>query len=294
MRFSDFLCKLYERFSCTNQGQFVLELISALCGEVDPIRANRPSDYAFSDCLPSGLSGSDATSRKRLYGNSNRYKGLTGPVKRHIQASATKESFIAYCEASVSIDAFQALCKDFNVSHDLGRALIYEGIYVQFLEFAKSSDDSVADSFIADYVTAQLMKAPVLDDTDIAKPNSKPICAGDDILVVRQATTRPCQAAFYDKLTHYWVVKNSGVAVWDGRYMEFINHNKTPLKLTSTRFDIIKTPPGGEVTITVDIDARHMEGTHEIILDMKDSEGRLCFPDKRAELRLSVAVGWRK
>ena len=294
MRFCDFLNKLYERFPCSNQGQYVLEIFSALCGETNPVNSNKPSDYAFSSHLPSGLSGNDQTSRKRLYGGTSRYKGLTNPVKKHIKNHANRETFVAYCEASVAVEDFSALCGDFGVSVDAGRNKVFDGIFEQFIEFAKATSDNTSDSFVADYVT-ELIMSPVNKAVEAkeAETTSAPLCAGDDVRLLRQIPSQPHQAAFYEKLTHRWVLKNVGVAVWDGRYMEFINGEQTPLK-TKARIEIEKTPPGGEVTITVEIEARHIEGIHDIIMDMKDSEGRLCFPDKRAELHLSVTVGWKK
>jgi hypothetical protein len=297
MRFCDFLNKLYDRFPCSNQGQFALEIFSALCGETNPVKANRPNDFAFSSYLPSGLSGSDQTSRKRLYVKSNRYKGLTSPIKVHILANASKATFIAYCEALISAEALKGLCDDFSVSADVGRALAFEGLFAQFLEFAKSGRDSVPDTFVADFVTERLMNPPEKTaEKEEADAAPVPLCAGDDFRLIRQNPSRPHKAAFYGVLTHHWVIKNSGEAVWDGRYMGFVNVGETPLKLRpeGTRIDIEKTPPGGEVTITINVEVRHIEGTHEILLDMRDSEGRLCFPDKRAELRLPVTVGWTK
>lgn len=297
MRFCEFLNKLYVRFPCSSQGQFVLEIFSALCGETDPINSNRPSDYAFSDFLPAGLSGNDATSRKRLFGNTDRYKGLTKPIKRHVKENSDKAAFISYCEAYVSIENFKGLCDDFGVSSDTSRVLVFEGVFGMFLEFARSGTDSALNTFVADFVTDRLMNpTEERNETDKVESISAPICAGDDFLLVRQAPAQPHKVKFYETVTHHWVIKNNGVAIWDGRYMDFVNIRETPLKLKSevNRIEIKKTPPGGEITITLNVEARHIEGTHEIIMDMKDCEGRLCFPDNRAELRLPVIVGWKK
>jgi len=73
MRFCEFISELYKHFPCSNQGQFVLEIFSALCGETNPSGANqgsssRTNDYKFSPLLPVGLGGFDSTYRKRLYG----------------------------------------------------------------------------------------------------------------------------------------------------------------------------------------------------------------------------------
>lgn len=295
MRFCDFINTLYERFPCSNQGQFVLELFSAACGEPDPVQANKPDDYAFSTFLPSGLSSTDATSRKRLFGNTSRYKGLTSPIRKHVKTSANKDTFISYCEASVSVESYQTMCSDFGVSPDSGRHLVFEGIFELFLEFAKATADNVPDVFVADYVTDRLMNTSAIEaPDDKVTVEQCPLCAGDDLTVVRETPSHPHKVKFYDTLIHNLVLKNNGTAVWDGRYMDFINCTQTPLKMATTRIDIKKTPPGGEVVITANVEARHIEGKHEVILDMKDNEGRLYFPDKRAELHLEVTVGWTK
>ena len=172
MRVCDLMNKLYERFPCSNQGQFVLEIVSALCGETDSVNTNRPGDFAFSDCLPAGLSGNDATSWKRLFGNTSKYKGLTKPVKKHILANAKKEAFVAYCEAHVSGADFQLLSDDLSVSSSVGRALVFEGIYEVFVEFAKSNTDSAPDSFIAAFITERLAN-PTVESVETKKTDMK-------------------------------------------------------------------------------------------------------------------------
>jgi hypothetical protein len=195
----------------------------------------------------------------------------------------------------MSVEQFKYLCDDFGVSADTSRAIVFEGIFASFVEFARSSMDSAPDTFVVDFVTDRLMNPPVETSmSEDAELISAPICAGDDFHLIRQTSTQPHKAKFYDTFTHQWVIKNSGLAIWDGRYMDFINGGETPLKIATPRIDIKKTPPGGEVVVTVKVEARHIEGSHEIIMDMKDCEGRLCFPDKRAELRLPVIVGWTK
>ncbi|MDR3093690.1 MAG: hypothetical protein LBU62_03470 [Bacteroidales bacterium] len=272
----------------------MLEIFSALCGEANPINACEPEKYQFSPFLPAGLSGTDATSRKRLFGNTNRYNGLTKPIKAHIIKCNCKETLIAYCEATISIEDFPKLCSDFGVSGDVTRSLVFLGIFEQFLQFAKSGEDSVSDTFIADFVVEQIMHPIHVEEVTPVPADAPltPLCAGDDAQLIRQKPNQASQRAFYAIFSHYWVIKNCGVAVWDGRYMDFMNCESTPLKLTNSRIDIKKTPPGGEVEIAINVDVQHIEGAHEIVLDMKDCEGRLCFPDKRVELRLPVTVGW--
>lgn len=199
MRFCDFLNKMYERFPCSNQGQFVLEIFSALCGETDPISSNHPCKYMFSNCLPSGLCGTDPTSRKRLYGTSSRYKGLTTPIKKHIKTHANKHSFIGYCEANVSVEHFRVLCDDFGVSTGVDRSLFFESIFEMFSEFSRSATDSASDIFVSAFVINRLMNPPEktlgIEKNKTATP---PICAEDDFLIVRQSPLHPHTVKFYD------------------------------------------------------------------------------------------------
>lgn len=294
MRFCDFANTLKKHYACSSKERFALDAFAALCGESNPIEAN--DQLGYSSCLPLGLCGDDATYRKLLFnGNNKKYNGLSAPIKSHIRQHGNKAAFIAYSETAVSALSFSSLCSDFGVSSDVGKTLVFEAVYEQFMEFARATDDNTTDTFVADFITQKLMNLP--DETaEIEKTDapSAPLCAGDDIRLVRQNPSCPQKAAFYGNLTHHWVIKNIGVAVWDGRYMDFVNSENTPLKMATSQIEIKKTPPGGEVTISVQVEVRHIEGTHEIVLDMKDSEGRLCFPDKRAELRLPVIVGWTK
>lgn len=294
MRFCDFITTLKKHYASSSKERFALDAFAALCGEVNPIGVN--DQFGYSPYLPQGLCGNDATYRKLLFSEKNKkYNGLSAPIKAHVLQNGNKTTFIAYSETVVSTLAFAALCTDFGVSPDTRKSLVFEAVYEQFMEFARATDDNTPDAFVAVFVTEQLVnQVAEIAETKKGGASSAPLCAGDDIRLVRQNPSHPHTAAFYDRLIHHWVIKNTGVAVWDGRYMEFVNSGQTPLKMATSRIEINKTPPGGEVTISVQVDARHIEGTHHIVLDMKDGEGQLCFPDKRAELQLTVTVGWKK
>lgn len=293
MQFCDFISRLKRHYACSSQGSFALNLFAALCGDSNPIVSNKQDGY--SHCLPAGLSGNDTTYRKALFNSQNKkYRGLSSPIKAYVIQKSNKDTFIAYSETAVSSEGFKGLCDDFGVPLNTARALLLEAIFEQLLEFSKSGIDSTSDTFVADFITERLMNPhdePLI--TEVANNAFNPIYSGDDFSLVRQVPSYPCKATFYDKLTHCWVVQNSGIAVWNERYMEFVNADQTPLKVVVTRIEIKKTPLTGEVAISVDIEARHSEGVHEIILDMRDRDGRVCFPDKRAELHLLVAVGWK-
>jgi hypothetical protein len=270
IQFCDFITKLKPCFTDQSQDIFVLDIFSALCNGDRPV----------------GLSGIDASHRKALFNKGGKYRGLTKPIKAHIRENNNSETFIAYCESSVATSKFGELCTAFDAPHNTSRTMLFKAIFANFVEFAKSSDDFTSNTFIMDF----LNNPPIEYSTD--EDNSlSPISAGDNFTLVRQTLTYPYTQEIYKTFTHHWIIKNTGSAIWDNRHMDFVNRGQIPLKLTNnSKLNIEKVLPNNETTITIEVETRHMEGEYEIILDMENSEGRLCFPDKRAELRLPVTV----
>jgi len=293
MRFNEFINKLYEAFPCSNQGQFVLEIFSALCGETNPAAANQESsnkakEFRCSDFLPSGLTGYDPTYRKRLFSGGKKYRGLSGPIKTHIQRHKNKETFIAYCNSAISFDAFPKLCDSFGLPVSLNRAVVFEGLYEQFIEFAISQNDDV--SFILPDVINRLQNNPPNNTEVNTTEDFSPLYPGDDILLLSEFPEGHHQVTFYEIFNHQWTIKNIGKITWTDRFFEFTNRSATRIRPTETRIAIPTTAPGDEVTLTATIDARHFEGTFEAIWEMKDRNGRLCFPDKSKALKLVAIV----
>lgn len=163
MRFCDFLNKLKPRFACRNQEIFVTGIFSALCDGDTPV----------------GLTGYDATYRKLLFsGNNKKYNGLSMPIKTHVLENKNKDTFIAYCDESVSLKEYPALCGDLAVEIDTDRSILFEAIYEQFLEFARCKDDN-ATPVIPDKVY-ELARLRVTTDTVSAAP----FYGGDDFAVI--------------------------------------------------------------------------------------------------------------
>jgi hypothetical protein len=52
------------------------------------------------------------------------------------------------------------------------------------------------------------------------------------------------------------------------------------------------TKPGETPALTVRFDARGQDGTYEAIWQMKDHEGRLCFPNKDG-LKMLITVSFK-
>jgi len=152
MRFCEFIDALFKESSCSSQGQFVLEIFSALCGEPSPKTTNHEAvnsnDTAIcSPFLPVGLSNpSDASYRKQLFQNRNN-KGksaLSARIRTEILKAQNQETFISYCKStfSESEKVTRLLCKNLGIS-DKPRDVLFTAIYDQFIEFAKSPYDDV-------------------------------------------------------------------------------------------------------------------------------------------------------
>jgi len=295
LRFCEFISKLYKHFPCSNQGQFVLEIFSALCGEINPAGANQESSnktrvFKYSSFLPSGLIGEDATYRKRLYGGNKKYNGLSSPIKAYVQSKKNKDTFIAYCRSTISMDEFPKLCETFGILQTENRAIVFEGLYEQFLEFARSLNDNVA--FVVPNVVRGLLSNPSGCQVNERLANSFPLYPGDDVLLVEEIPTECPTVGFYEKFEHTWRVKNSGTVTWNGRRFDCVNQATTKVKALTPSIDIPTVKPGEIISVTAKIDARGFEGTHESLWEMKDDSDRLCFPDKNKVLKSAVTVAY--
>jgi len=152
MRFCDFIITLFTESSCSNQGQFILEVFSALCGETNPKTENHEATNnsdtpKCSKFLPSGLSNpDDSTYRKRLFqGNNKKYVGLSNTIKSDIlnaQNENTKSAFLSYCKLTFADTVIPSICQKFEI-RELQKDLLFLAIYRQFIEFAKSPSDDV-------------------------------------------------------------------------------------------------------------------------------------------------------
>lgn len=293
MRFCEFIRKLYKHFPCSNQGQFVLEIFSALCGETNPAGSNQESsnknrDFRCSSFLPTGLTGDDPTYRKRLYGGSKKYSGLSSPIKTYIQGNKNKETFIAYCNFAISSKVFPKLCDSFEVPELTDRTVAFEGLYEQFIEFAISQNDDV--SFVLPDVIDKLQNNPPKDPAKITPEDLSPLYPGDNLQLISEHPAQNHVVTFYEEFDHQWIIKNTGTVTWIDRSFEFTNRSKTRIRPTKTKIALPKTGPGDEACLDVRIDARHFEGTFESIWEMKDKTGRLCFPDKNKALKVMATV----
>jgi len=280
MQFCDFLSKIYKRSACNNQSQFVLEFFSAFCGEEEPLRSNNEKDSLYSKYLPSGLTGYDSTYRKRLF-RETKYTRLSSPIKEYILSNQNKDTFFKYLNFTLTENNFKELCADFELSIYTEKIALFEGVFEQFIEFAKNREDS-ADNVIQKTIEKYLSIKPTERKIDLSSlyPNDMGIIENGNNIVYE----KDC----YQKFNHSWLIKNIGAITWEERYYEICK--TTSLKTNPYQIKIPVLRPKEETVLTVAIDTRHFEGNFELAWTMRNKDKQECFPEKSLQLKLTVNV----
>ena len=259
--------------------------LGVLC-EQNPIDANRPNKDKYSEYLPIGLASPDESTRKSLFYENS--KGLSAPTRTHMLDNKNEVTFVAYCESVMDDESFAGIFEDFEVSAGVDRTPMFKAIFSMFLAFANTGKKEVPDDFLEKFFTNPAQVDAVVGNTSYA-----PLFAGDDISFLRPTRNPPETAKIYDKINFYWKINNTGKVSWSERYMKMVNFDHASLRLGNgdrRTIEISEIPPGGEVDISVAIEMRAKAGEKELVLNMMDKNGRLCFPDGRAQLRFSMKV----
>ena len=83
-----------------------------------------------------------------------------------------------------------------------------------------------------------------------------------------------------EKINHTWVIKNVGDTLWENRYYEC----NQPMMELDEKNRILRIPkfvyPGDKVSPSVSFYAPDKPGTYVMNWKMKDSKGKIVFPDK--------------
>ena len=148
MRFYEFINILRDNSNEKSQERYLACVVSALCGETNPISNNKR--HSLSSFLPKSLASiEDSSNRKKVfYENST---GFSKRTKQDIRISVdrkrmdgeltSRDTFIAYLEQSVLKGQFSSLCVAFDVPDSIDKFIVFEGIYEQFMEFVRSIND---------------------------------------------------------------------------------------------------------------------------------------------------------
>ena len=170
MKFFEFLNKLYDNSHKPGKDLYLVQLFSALCGDCEPFKNVVPDKYSgkeskCSSAVPPGLTGSDPTYRRRFYKKAS--KGLTKPLKNHINEHKNCDTFVGYLKIIVLPESFSELCKSFGVSKTVDTSVMYKAVFEQFLVFALSPHHDV-DNIIPDKVQ-ELSAKKIIEQNDIVK-----------------------------------------------------------------------------------------------------------------------------
>jgi len=148
IRFNEFISKLYANSSCSSQGEFVTEILSALCGEKNPIENNKEKESNFFP--PNFLTGE--SSKKNLFNKAN--KSFSKELKEYIkkrQNLDTKKTFISYIKSDRFKDTFPNLYKDFMIFNTIiDESNVAEKIYEQFMKFINNIRSNEVDDIICE------------------------------------------------------------------------------------------------------------------------------------------------
>jgi hypothetical protein len=172
MKFSEFMEILKTNSSrhISNE-RFIREIFSALCGEEEPIEANKkstPEDECNADTKEYGYIGSsklhhvlrnnDESFRNKLF---NSGRNISDGIRTHIMQNKNRVTFVSYltftmhdnyselCEAlgiSDKNEEYSNLCKLLGFSVNTHKGTVYEAIYYQFLKFIQSRCNDVKNT----------------------------------------------------------------------------------------------------------------------------------------------------
>lgn len=130
-------------------------------------------------------------------------------------------------------------------------------------------------------------KAPQLNETEHI---SSPTITGDDYQILYETPTGEQIVVIYEKFTHSWRIKNTGLVEWAKRLMVLSNIDSTRIKPVEQPIPIPDLKPGENATVTANLDARYFEGTHKLVWDIQTEDGASCFPNKADNIAFEVTV----
>lgn len=81
-----------------------------------------------------------------------------------------------------------------------------------------------------------------------------------------------------EKFEKIWEIENTGMVVWEGRYLREENSGVSGLAPNATQIPIPRTLPGERVRLAVCFSTPKLPATCESYWKMIDSKGQYCFP----------------
>ena len=146
---------------------------------------------------------------------------------------------------------------------------------LQLKGFITSQTDEATDIVLLEY--QRLLSEPQAADKSV---QSVGVPLYPDDQVYYKSKFRPTyDVDIYKVFQHTWEFDNVGTQTWRGRRLFYVNHDTARPRADRIYIDIPDTPPNKGVKLTVTMDPRGFEGTHECKWVMIDSGGDNCFPN---------------
>ena len=123
-----------------------------------------------------------------------------------------------------------------------------------------------------------------------AYPEPSTTFPGDDYQILYETPNGDHVVVLYERFTHSWNIKNTGLVEWAKRLMVLANKDTTRIKALEPSIRIPDLKPGEHATVTANLDARYFEGTHELVWEIQTEDGQSCYPNKAGAIHFEVTV----
>lgn len=267
IEFQDFCSNAYEGITdLANQGDFVEGIFKAA-----------GSSYVFST--------SDRYSRSnyptKLF---NGGKPLSGKIRKSFPNPIDKKNAAAYLEKHIDAGKVRIVMNKFPLPGNAKQNLTaLSWALAEQLQIIIHEPDNGADVVISEY------QRYLTEAADSLSSPFQPLYDGDGYWNQSDRSST-YTLDFYEKITHEWVIKNTGKVKWTGRKLICSNHKQIPPRADYGAIDVPDTKPGAIAKIIVVFDARGAEGQFISTWRMEDAVGNDCFPGGGNALSVTIKV----
>jgi len=268
MNFSEFSKRLFKKLSgIGNQGDFIGALFHAGGSNYFPLKPSYDTD---------------SYQRKVFRGDSPFNQDMKDSFPRPID----NDGLMDFLQKRVGEKSLSLIMRNFGVPNTevVHKEFFFKALCTQFQNIVIEASDEVDDIVVSEYLR-------LLRESGEAIKSDEPYYPGDDFQLIDEASTHRHEVSLHSDFAHQWTIKNTGSVTWADRYLELVNGDNLTIRSSRKIIDIPKLKPGEEVSLSIDLNARGCEGEFEAIWEMKDSEGRSCFTEKKV-LKIAVSVGW--
>jgi hypothetical protein len=207
----------------------------------------------------------------------NGSKPLSKDIKASFPRPIEKDKLTNFFDNCIGNKSVSKLMKDFKIDTKppISKVAFLTALSIQFESFIIEEDEEVEDIIGIQY-------------SNLLSGNSTyiplPLYPKDNCAFIGGQEISKSDSTFYDRFSVTYTIVNTGSVVWENRYIEAVGCKH--LKVEDKRKDIGILKPKDQSTITFNIYIRGIEGVAEAVFDLKDSSGQICFPDKRAQMKL--------